>query len=70
MDLGESPNFGLLEGHAPQLVRLGVLAERYFGDDPNTSIMKLRQFGEVMAQITAAKLRVYIEDDSRQVAIA
>jgi type I restriction enzyme R subunit len=35
--------------HDPQLVRLGGLAERYFKDDPNTCLIKLRQFGEVLA---------------------
>lgn len=29
-------NFGFLAQHDAQLVRLGALAERYFGDDPNT----------------------------------
>ena len=38
-----------------QLVRLGALAERYFKEDPNTSLLKLRQFGELLAQLTAAK---------------
>jgi type I restriction enzyme R subunit len=65
----KSANFSFLESHAPHLARLGMLAERYFADDPNTAIVKLRQYGEVMAQITAAKLRVYIEDDDRQVAV-
>jgi type I restriction enzyme R subunit len=64
-----SVNFGFLSVHAPQLVRLGALAERYFGDDPNTCIMKLRQFGEVMAQMTAACLGVYTVDDDRQIAL-
>ena len=64
-----SENFSFLSTHAPHLVRLGTLAERYFKDDPNTCIVKLRQFGEVMAQMTAAKLGVYTEDDSRQFAV-
>ena len=67
--MGESPNFSFLEDHAPQLVRLGTFAERYFREDPNTCIMKLRQFAEVMTQLTAANLRVYIEDDDRQVSV-
>src|SRR5580700_7448820 len=50
-----SANFEFLAVHAPQLVRLGGLAERYFKDDPNTCLIKLRQFGEVLAQLTAAK---------------
>jgi type I restriction enzyme R subunit len=44
-------NFGFLQGHDLQLARLGFLAERYFHDDPNTCIIKLRQFGEALAQL-------------------
>lgn len=50
-----SPNFEFLAAHDPQLARLGAVAERYFRDDPNTSLIKLRQFGEVFAQLAAAK---------------
>jgi type I restriction enzyme, R subunit len=50
-----SANFEFLGEHDTQLVRLGALAERYFKDDPNTCLIKLRQFGEVLAQLTAAK---------------
>jgi type I restriction enzyme R subunit len=38
-----------------QLVRVACLAERYFPDDPITSVMKLRQFGELLAQQVAAR---------------
>lgn len=51
----ETANFGFLAKHDVQLMRLGALAERYFGDDPNTSLIKLRQFAELLAQLTAAK---------------
>jgi type I restriction enzyme, R subunit len=37
-------------------IQLGLLAERYFPDDPNTSILKLRQLGETLAQHVAAKV--------------
>lgn len=50
-----SANFNFLSGQDAQLVRLGGLAERYFKDDPNTCLIKLRQFGERLAQLTAAK---------------
>jgi type I restriction enzyme R subunit len=30
------------------------LAERYFKEDPSTCLIKLRQFGELLAQLTAA----------------
>jgi type I restriction enzyme R subunit len=52
-------NFGFLERHDPQLVRLGMLAKRYFPDDPNTSILKLRQLAELLAQLVASKVGIF-----------
>jgi len=52
-------NFGFLEPHDAQLVRLGMLAERYFPDDPNTCILKLRQLAELLAQLVAGKVGIY-----------
>ena len=54
MELGPS-NFAFLKPHDIQLVRLGALAERYFHDDPNTCLIKVRQFGELLAQLIAGK---------------
>lgn len=54
-----SANFGFLAVHDPLLDHLGALAERYFADDPSTALVKLRQFGEVLAQRTAAKAGLY-----------
>jgi hypothetical protein len=48
-----STNFPHLRVYDEQLVRLGMLAERYFVDDPNTSLIKLRQLTEVLAQFIA-----------------
>ncbi|MGA2636197.1 hypothetical protein [Methylocella sp.] len=55
MQFGQS-NFTFLKPHDDQLVRLGALAERYFHDDPNTCLIKLRQFGELLAQVLPGKL--------------
>jgi hypothetical protein len=52
-------NFGFLQVHDPQLAWLGALAERYFHDDPNTCLLKLRQFGELLAQLVAARTGLY-----------
>lgn len=54
-----SLNFAFLVCHNPLLDRLGAQAERYFKDDPNTSLLKLRQFSELLAQTVAAKLGVF-----------
>lgn len=52
-------NFSHLGQLDAQLVRLGVLAEKYFAEDPNTSMVKIRQFGECLAQILASRMGVY-----------
>ena len=62
-----SPNFEFLSIHDSQLVRLGALAEKYFADDPNTCLIKLRQFGEVLAQLTAAKVGLYTDPEEKQI---
>ena len=62
----QSANFGFLAKHDAQLARLGALAERYFGDDPNTSLMKQRQFAELLAQLTAAKTGLLTKPDEPQ----
>ena len=42
------------------------MAERYFGDDPSTALIKLRQFGELLAQLTAAKSGLFAGPDEPQ----
>ncbi|WP_165418993.1 type I restriction-modification system endonuclease [Rhizobium ruizarguesonis] len=54
-----SANFDHLIALSPELHRLGVLAERYFADDANTSLIKSRQFGEYMVKEIAAVSGVY-----------
>lgn len=49
-----STNFDFLVEHDAQLVRLATLAERYFSEDPSTSLTKVRQFSELMAKLVAA----------------
>ena len=39
----------------PLLVELGARAEHYALDDPNRSMLKIRQLGELLAQSAAAK---------------
>jgi type I restriction enzyme R subunit len=55
----QSLNFGFLGSRNKQLDTLGGLAERYFRDDPSTSIVKLRQFAELLAKLIAAHQAVY-----------
>lgn len=63
----KSPNFGFLAPHAVQLVTLGAMAERYFRGDPNTALIKLRQFGETLAQCVAAKVGGYRDMGENQI---
>ena len=61
-----SPNFAFLKTHDLQLVRLGSQAEQYFSDDPNTCLIKLRQFGELLAQLVAASAGLYDDPGASQ----
>jgi type I restriction enzyme, R subunit len=59
-------NFTHLQSHDPDLKRLGRLAERYLHDDPNTSLLKLRQFAELLAQTAASRLGVFRSTEETQ----
>lgn len=59
-------NFDMLKAYEPQLWRLGALAERYFPEDPNTSLLKLRQFAELLAQSLAARGGLFITPEESQ----
>lgn len=51
--------FHFLKAHDAQLARQGALAKRYFKVDPNTCLIKLRQFAELLAQHLAARMRLF-----------
>ncbi|WP_183311241.1 type I restriction-modification system endonuclease [Devosia subaequoris] len=55
-------NFAFLDQHDNRLYALGGLAERYFSDDPSTSIVKLRQFAELLAKLIAARQAAYRDE--------
>lgn len=50
-------NFPFLTAY-PALFKTVTLAERYCVDDPNTALIKLRQFGEMLAQMVAVQHRL------------
>lgn len=58
-DTPHSPNFGFLGQYDAALVMVAARAEQYFPSDPVTALMKLRQFGELLAQQLAARTGVY-----------
>lgn len=68
MTLGLSNFLHLSPLHA-DLARLGLAAERYFATDANTSLLKLRQFAELMAQLIAARTGVYQPEVDSQSAL-
>lgn len=59
-------NFSVLSQHDEQLLRLGMLAEKYFADDPNTCLLKLRQLAESLTQLLAARSGLYVSPEETQ----
>ncbi|WP_433524036.1 DEAD/DEAH box helicase family protein [Nocardia pseudovaccinii] len=54
----QSRNFGFLLPHVPLLVAYGAAAESYVFTDPNTSLIKSRQFGEALAADLIRRARI------------
>ena len=54
-----STNFDHLKPLSPQLHQLGKLAEQFFSQDANTSLIKSRQFMELMVKEVAATSGMY-----------
>jgi type I restriction enzyme R subunit len=50
-----SANFNFLAKRYPDLERIGAVCERYFSDDPIVALITIRQFGELLAQMVAAR---------------
>ena len=61
-----STNFAFLAHHDPRLVALGTQAEAHFAGDPVVAIIKLRQFGEVLAKRAAAKVGLLVNPEDAQ----
>src|SRR5258708_7542664 len=51
----KSANFNFLARRYPDLERIGALCEHYFTVDPIVALIILRQFGELLAQMVAAR---------------
>lgn len=61
-----SNNFAFMRVYETQFDRLGALAERYFSDDPNTCLIKLRQLAELLAQEVAARNGLFTSTEEPQ----
>jgi type I restriction enzyme R subunit len=59
-------NFGFLRKRYPELERIGAQSERYFSDDPVVSLITIRQFGEVLAQLSAARSGLFSDANEPQ----
>lgn len=59
-------NFGFLAEHDPLFVEIAESAERAFAGDPNTTLIKLRQLGEALAQHLAARAGIEFDDQTSQ----
>lgn len=66
VNVPESPNFGFLAEHDPLFVQLASAGEQAFSSDPNTTLIKLRQLGEAIAQHIAAIAGIEFDEQTSQ----
>lgn len=59
-------NFAFLGEHDPLLLELATAAERAFSFDPNTTLIKLRQLGEALAQHMAVLYQIEFDEQTTQ----
>lgn len=59
----EPLSFAILGRNDAVLVRVAVVAERYRPDETGTALIKLRQFGEMLAQLVAIRAGVFTSRD-------
>lgn len=59
-------NFYFLSEHDPLFFQLARAAEQTFAGDPNTTLIKLRQLGEALAQHMAARIGLELEERTTQ----
>lgn len=67
--MGSAPvesNFWFLRGHDPVFLTLASMAEQVFAADPNTTLIKLRQFGEAFAQDMAGRAGIVVDERTSQ----
>lgn len=62
-----SPNFVFLKGYDSRLLQAAVSAERFVFKDPVVALMRLRQFGELLAQESAALIGIYTVSQESQI---
>ena len=60
-------NFNFMQEHNPIFLELAINAERVFKSDPNTTLIKMRQLGEALAQDLATKNNIPFDREMKQV---
>ncbi|GAA3528422.1 type I restriction-modification system endonuclease [Zobellella aerophila] len=66
LDVTSSVNFGFLAEHDELFIQLAAAAERAFASDPNTTLIKLRQLGEALAQHLAVLSGIEFDTQTTQ----
>ncbi|PMU10196.1 MULTISPECIES: type I restriction-modification system endonuclease [unclassified Pseudomonas] len=64
--MAASSNFSFLQEHDPVFLQLASAAEQVFGRDPNTTLIKLRQLGEALAQDLASRAGIEFDATTTQ----
>ncbi|MBX9764726.1 MAG: type I restriction-modification system endonuclease [Pseudomonadaceae bacterium] len=59
-------NFAFLKEHDPVFLQLASTAEQVFASDPNTTLIKLRQLGEALAQDLASRAGIEFDATTTQ----
>ncbi|MDP1667350.1 MAG: type I restriction-modification system endonuclease [Methylobacter sp.] len=65
--MDDKSNFNFLKEHDPIFFQLAFSAEQQFSTDPNTTLIKLRQLGEALAQDMAARCGIEFDEKTSQV---
>ncbi|MEB0205499.1 type I restriction-modification system endonuclease [Pseudomonas sp. CCC3.1] len=64
--MAASSNFAFLQEHDPVFLQLASTAEQTFASDPNTTLIKLRQLGEALAQDLAGRSGIEFDANTPQ----
>ncbi|HBO6863561.1 TPA: type I restriction-modification system endonuclease [Pseudomonas aeruginosa] len=64
--MAASSNFAFLKEHDPLFLQLASTAEQVFAADPNTTLIKLRQLGEALAQDLASRAGIEFDQQTSQ----
>lgn len=64
--MAASSNFSFLQEHDPVFLQLASAAEQVFASDPNTTLIKLRQLGEALAQDLASRAGIEFDATTTQ----